>query len=646
MCGVTGFLDLRNERRGDDMSALVARMADAIRYRGPDAHGTWVDPEAGIALGHRRLSIVDLSEAGAQPMLSASERFVLSYNGEIYNAEEIAADLAAGGHSFRGHSDTEVLIEAIAQWGVETTLARCNGMFAFALWDRSERRLTLARDRLGEKPMYYGWFGSVLVFGSELKALRVHPAFDPELDRAALVDYFRFNCVPAPSSIFASVRKLPPATILHVDAGAADPTAAVPVPYWSVEEACATSALPRDDAAAIDAVEELLRDATRIRMRSDVPLGAFLSGGIDSALIVSLMQAQNSTPVRTFTIGTTERTHDESGRAAAVARHRGTEHTELVVTPQEAQAVIPRMPEVFDEPFADSSQVPTLLVAQLARRDVTVSLSGDGGDEVFGGYNRYRWVPTLSRRLGRIPLGLRRSTARTLLRVPPRTWDRMAAPLPDRVRPSIPGTKVTKFASIAALDSPEAMYRRLVVHWDDPESIVVDAPASIASDDLHWPVGDPANLMMRDDMRTYLPDDILTKLDRTTMSVSLEGRIPLLDPRLIELVGGAPVSMKIRDGSSKWLLRQVLARYVPEKVFDAPKSGFGVPIGEWLRGPLRPWAEDLLSADRLRRDGNLHVQRVRELWARHLSGKDDWGYHLWDVLMFEAWREEWTTTSE
>lgn len=644
MCGIAGFLDLGNELRGDDMTALAQRMADAIRYRGPDAHGAWVDPEAGIALGHRRLSIVDLSEAGAQPMISVSERFVLSYNGEIYNAEEISARLAQSGHVFRGHSDTEVLVEAIANWGVERTLEQCNGMFAFAVWDRTERTLTLARDRLGEKPMYYGWFGDVLLFGSELKALREHPAFDAELDRAALVDYFRFNCVPSPRSIFAGVHKLPPASLLEVAARGVAPSASTPRTYWSIDEATASSALPHDDHAAIDAVQELLLDATRIRMRPDVPLGAFLSGGIDSALVVSLMQAQSNEPVRTFTIGTTERTHDESGRAAAVAAHLGTQHTELIVTAEEAQAVIPRLPTVFDEPFADSSQVPTLLVSQLARRDVTVSLSGDGGDEVFGGYNRYRWVPTLARRLAHVPLPARRAAARTLLRVPPRTWDRLASPLPDRVRPSIPGVKVTKFASIAPLSSPQAMYERLVAHWDDPAQIVIDAPPT---DDATqpWAGDDVANQMMRQDLRTYLPDDILTKLDRTTMSVSLEGRIPLLDPRLIELVGGAPVHMKIRDKSSKWLLRQVLARYVPEKLFTGPKSGFGVPIGDWLRGPLRPWAEDLLSVDRMRRGGNLMPAPVRDLWDRHQSGKEDWGYHLWDVLMFEAWREEWKSAT-
>jgi asparagine synthase (glutamine-hydrolysing) len=644
MCGVTGFLDLRHGHSGDRMQGMVDAMAAALAHRGPDAHGTWIDAEAGFALGHRRLSIVDLSDAGAQPMHSASGRYVISYNGEIYNADDLSAQLVGAGHHLRGHCDTEVLVEAIDAWGLARALEAANGMFAFALWDRQERELHLARDRLGEKPLYYGWMGDTLLFGSELKALRAHPAFRADINRDALTAYFRSNCVPAPLSIYEDVWKLPPATVLTVATRSAHPRESVLVSYWSALDAFGADAgsAKLTDADAIDAVDELVRDATKIRMRSDVPLGAFLSGGLDSSAVVALMQAQCTQSVRTFTIGSVSRVYNEADRAAEIAGHLGTRHSELIVTGEDALSVIPRLGEIYDEPFADSSQIPTLLVSELARRDVTVSLSGDGGDEVFGGYDRYRTVPMLAKRLSRIRPGARAAAAQAMLAVPPPVWDAMTRPIPTRVRPRIPATKVAKLSQLMTLDSPSDMYRKLVTHWDDPSSIVIGGhePASAAG--AEWS-DDIVRQMMSLDTVSYLPDDILVKLDRATMSVSLEGRIPLLDHRLVELLASMPSQMKIRDGETKWLLRRVLERYVPAQLLKAPKSGFGVPVGSWLRGPLRPWAEELLSPTRIARDGYLRVEPIREMWNAHLGRRRDWGYHLWDVLMFQSWLDTWET---
>jgi asparagine synthase (glutamine-hydrolysing) len=647
MCGITGFLELPGGEHPDRLRARIESMTLPLTHRGPDAWGTWVHAEAGVALGHRRLSIVDLSDAGAQPMHSASERFVISYNGELYNAEDLAAELRTAGRQLRGHCDTEVLVEAIDAWGLESTLARCNGMFAFALWDRDDRKLHLVRDRLGEKPLYYGWFGSTLLFGSELKALRAHPAFDGEIDRVALTEYLRFNCVPSPRSIYEHVKKLPPATVLTIEARSTNPRASQPVAYWSAldyyDAARATSTVSDDD--AIEELEELLLDATKLRMRSDVPLGAFLSGGIDSGTVVALMQAQSTSSVRTFTIGSTSRSHNEADRAARMAEHLGTWHSELIVTAADALDLVPRLSEIYDEPFADSSQIPTLLVSELARRDVTVSLSGDGGDEVFGGYDRYRWVPLVANRASTIPLSVRKVGASVMAGIPPRAWDAVTAPLPSRFRPQIPATKIAKLSSISVLDTPADMYRALVSHFDDPTAIVNGGSEPEVAAQPRWPVGEIAQHMMARDTVTYLPDDILVKLDRATMSVSLEGRIPFLDHRVVELMARMPLHMKIRDGESKWLLRRVLERHVPATVFAGPKSGFGVPIGSWLRGALRPWVEDLISPTRLARDGYLEVEPVRRMWEEHLGRRRDWGYHLWDVLMFQAWLDTWTSTA-
>jgi asparagine synthase (glutamine-hydrolysing) len=642
VCGIAGFLDLRAATPLDDLHVIAATMAATLHHRGPDARGVWADATAGIAFGHTRLSIVDVSSAGAQPMVSASGRFVINYNGEVYNAPDLARDLERSGVRFRGHSDTEVLIEAIDRWGLDETLERVNGMFAFALWDRCARRLHLVRDRLGEKPLYYAWRDDVLLFGSELEALRAHPSGRFGIDRDALATYLRFAVVPAPYSIHPEVHKLPPATVLTIDP-ARDPRNARPREYWSVFDAYRAGSRPLPPAEEIEAaLDELLRDAVRIRMRSDVPLGAFLSGGIDSTLVVALMQDQSSDPVRTFTIGTSDRHYGEADAAFGIARHLQTRHTELVVTAADALAVIPEIPTMYDEPFADSSQIPTFLVAQLARREVTVSLSGDGGDETFGGYDRYRYLPRVHRRAGRLPGWARRLAADALDAVPPRVWEGLARPMPRRIRPRIPATKAAKFAAITRAESPAAMYASVVSHWDHAGDLVVGGqvlPTVIDTVDA-WPqAGGLENLLMALDTVTYLPDDILVKLDRATMAVSLEARVPLLDHRVVEFAASLPVAAKVQGGVGKRPLRGVLRRYVPEALWNRPKTGFGLPIGEWLRGPLRPWAEALLDPARLRVEGYLAPEPIAAMWDEHLARRRDWEYHLWDVLIFQAWLE-------
>lgn len=618
-------------------------MVDALYHRGPDGRGVWVDDEAGIGLGSRRLAVIDLTSTGGQPMISASGRHVVVFNGEIYNFAELRAMLQ-GDYPFRGTSDTEVLLAAVARWGLVPALRRANGMFAFALWDKTARTLTLGRDRLGEKPLYYAWMGTTLLFGSELKALRVHPLFTAEIDNQALALYFRHGYVPAPLSIHRRVYKLPPGTVLSVPDGTQSDTV-VPVPYWSareVAEAGLREPLVSARIDAVDAVEELLRDSIRLRMVADVPIGAFLSGGVDSSTVVALMQAEHGRGVRTFTVGFAEADYDEAPWARAVARHLGTEHEELRVTPGDALDVIPRLSSIFDEPFADSSQIPTLLVARLARQRVTVGVSGDGGDELFGGYNRYVAVSGLRRRLQWLPVAVRRAAAAALTAVPPGAWDRLLGGrrwLPDVARQTLLGEKVHKFARILPA-APEDVYVALMSMWDQPELLLVgrsrartpliDALASMPDADL-------VDRLLWADSVTYLPDDLLTKVDRTSMSVSLETRLPLLDHRLFEHAWRLPNSLKIRRGVGKWILRQVLRRHLPAALVDRPKMGFAVPVGDWVRGPLREWAEELLTERRLVSDGYLQPAPVRRTWSEHLSGRQNAGHKLWAVLMFQAW---------
>ena len=622
-------------------------MTDTLVHRGPDDGGVWEDIRAGIALGNRRLAIVDLSPEGHQPMRSASGRYVLAFNGEIYNFWMLREELEGRGHPFRGHSDTEVMLAAFTEWGIEGALERFNGMFAFALWDREERSLHLARDRMGEKPLYYGRMGDVLLFGSELKALRAHPRFKGEVSRNALALYLRHNYIPAPYTIYEGIRKLPPGTRLTIDEAGNAPG---PVPYWSAKEAAergVANPFGGSEAEAVDELDGLLRDSIGMRMIADVPLGAFLSGGIDSSTVVALMQAQSDRPVKTFSIGFYEDEYSEADYAKEVARHLGTDHTELYVTPEEAMSVIPKLPTLYDEPFSDSSQIPTYLVSELARRHVTVSLSGDGGDELFAGYNRYFWGRSIWHKIGWVPPALRGAAAGALTAVSPQGWDRifkrLGPVLPGKVRQRMPGDRLHKLAGVLSVKSPEAMYMSLVSLWQRPDFIVVGGsePPTTLTDPGRWAeLPDFTQRMMYLDTVTYLPDDILVKVDRASMGVSLEGRIPFLDHRLVEFAWRVPLGMKIKDGKGKWLLRQVLNRYVPKKLIERPKMGFGVPIDAWLRGPLREWAEDLLNERRLSGEGFFDPYPIREKWSEHLSGRRNWQYQLWDVLMFEAWLEE------
>ena len=647
MCGIAGYLGCGAHAQAAEM--LLRKMGAAIAHRGPDDSGVWINCDEGIGLSHRRLSIVDLSPAGHQPMVSASGRYVIIFNGEIYNHLSLRKTLETAGSAsnWRGHSDTETLVAGFDVWGIQATMEKSIGMFAFAVWDRHTRTLTLCRDRLGEKPIYYGWQGDTFLFGSELKALSIHPAFKFEVDRNSLALMMRYNCIPAPYSIYKGIAKLQPGCILTVSLIHREPRIE---PYWSgkqIVEAGLAQPFAGSVNEAVDKLEGLLQDAVGQQMMADVPLGAFLSGGVDSSTVVALMQTLSSRPVRTFSIGFYDDLYNEAHHAKAIAKHLGTEHTELYVTFQDALDVIPRLSRLYSEPFSDSSQIASFLISNMARQHVAVSLSGDAGDELFGGYNRYVLTNRLWGLLSRLPISVRRVMARTIIGVSPQTWNALLAKMLLHMQPKGTGMinwgdSLHKGAGVMTSRSVSDLYRGLVSHWSDPAALVsAIEPATLLTDVTRQPTANnEIELMMALDMLSYLPDDILTKVDRAAMGVSLETRMPFLDHRVVEFAWRLPLAFKMRDGMGKWILRQVLYKYVPKELIERPKQGFGVPIYSWLRGPLRDWAEDLLSEARLSQEGFFNPAPIRQKWTEHLSGKLNWQYHLWDVLMFQAWLSE------
>jgi asparagine synthase (glutamine-hydrolysing) len=634
MCGIAGIYAPEQRFNSEGLTSAVSAMACSLRHRGPDDQGTWADSAAGIALGHRRLSIIDLSPGGHQPMISASGRFTIVLNGEIYNYRELREQLAhAHAIAFRSESDTEVALAAFEVWGVRESLRRFNAMFALALWDAQERALYLARDRFGEKPLYLSRRGLSYAFASELKAFRELPDAPMEIDRAAVALLLRFNCIPAPHSIYAGVQKILPGSFVALRA-TSEPQYEN---YWELAEVVPRSDAERFHGSVDEAAEQLdvlIRRSVNLRMASDVPLGAFLSGGIDSSLIVAAMQAQSERKVKTFSIGFSDRAYDEAPFARAIAQHLGTEHTEHYVTAEEALNVVPLLPEMYDEPFADSSQIPTYLVSRLARQHVTVSLSGDAGDELFGGYNRHAYVDQIYGAVGWTPRFVRRGMAKGIALLSPQTWEMLAVRLGWRMRN--PGYKMHKLAGVLASASPQDMYRGLASHWDWPPPVHAPLNGESVTASLEGE-GALSERMMFLDAVTYLPNDILVKVDRASMAVSLEARVPLLDPDIAAFAFRLPLSMKIHNGKGKWLLHQVLAKYVPESLFERPKAGFSVPLGAWLRGPLRDWAAELLAPNNLRQQGFFEPAAVTEKWEEHQNGRYDWAEHLWDVLMFQAW---------
>ncbi|MDG1143035.1 MAG: asparagine synthase (glutamine-hydrolyzing) [Burkholderiales bacterium] len=639
MCGIAGLLGFR-----DALSAKtrVTSMANALLHRGPDDSSEWIGD--GIALAHRRLSVLDLSYAGRQPMHSANQRYVLVFNGEIYNHNQLREQI--GDVSWRGTSDTETLLAAINEWGLEKTLPKLTGMFAFALWDKEKRELMLARDRLGEKPLYYGWIGKEFVFSSELKSLRTHPSWSREIDREALSSYMNFGYVPAPFSIFTGIKKLLPGTYLKILDINSSSTKIDPVHYWRALDVAMQSPLPISDEVAVDRLESLLTQSVKRQMLSDVPIGAFLSGGIDSSTVVALMQSQTSSPIRTFSIGFIEEEHDEAVHAKAVASHIGTIHTELYVTPNDAIDVIPNLPSVYDEPFGDSSAIPTCILAEMTKSHVTVALSGDGGDELFGGYNRHFFGEAIWKKIRYFPLSSRYILGKAITAISPTLWDLLVNPvkglIPSKLPQSDIGDKLHKFAGIIDAKSSQDIYHRLISQAREKEDIVIGAASCLSWAQVeakHFCKENFIEKMMFQDLVSYLSDDILVKVDRAAMMSSLETRIPMLDHDLIKFAWALPIEKKVRSGQGKWLLRQVLDRHVPKALTDRPKKGFGVPLNAWLRGPLRDWAETLLDERRICAEGLLNAQLIRLKWEEHLSGKRNWHQWLWNVLMFQAWLE-------
>lgn len=645
MCGVVGFLKT-NGLDAASCETAIRNMADRLVHRGPDDAGVWIDGHAGIALGHCRLSIQDLSPAGHQPMVSRNERYVIVFNGEIYNHLELRKRLDLAG-SWRGHSDTETLLSGFMTWGIKKTIEQVVGMFAIAVWDRDEHDLILIRDRIGEKPLYYGWAKDCFYFASELKALKAHPAFGAKISQHALLMYLRYGYVPSPHSIYEDIFKLPPGTLIRIPTRQAESVVRpAPTPYWSlleVAQAGLANPFSGSDDEAVAELERILSQSVSRQMISDVPIGAFLSGGIDSSTVVALMQANSDLPVKTFSIGFHESGYDEAGYARAVARHLGTDHTELYVSERDAMDVIPRLPDMYDEPFGDSSQIPTFLVSQMARRHVTVSLSGDGGDELFGGYTRYDRVQRDWVKIQRLPKFFREILGDTILTLPLDMGNTILAPFLGGKNRPLPAEQAKMLALLMKAKSPEQFYQTKIAHWKIPEEVLHNKWVSknkkqnLTEKSFSLVNGELQDRMMFVDTLEYLPGDILVKLDRAAMSVSLETRVPLLDHCVVEFAWSLPLHMKIRAGQRKWLLRQVLNKYVPEKMFDRPKSGFAVPIDRLIRGPLRDWAENLLDEEKIKSDGYFNPKTVRQLWKEYLNGRYLLHGRLWSLLMFQSW---------
>ena len=646
MCGIAGFFG-ENKNFHINSQNTIVDMISAIRHRGPDDEGFWHESEFNVCFGHRRLSIVDLSSHGHQPMVSYSDRYVIVFNGEIYNHLLLRENLKSSGVdiAWRGHSDTETLLACIDTWGLEKTIKKCSGMFAIALFDKKDNSIYLVRDRMGEKPLYYGVQNGVFLFGSELKALKKHPAFQGEIDRNSLALQLKYNYIPTPYSIYKDIKKLIPGTILKVDASnkhANIEAIGSPIAFWSLKEVAINAQSNIYTGNAIEAVndlDKLLSQSVKGQMEADVPLGAFLSGGIDSSLIVSLMQSQSLSPVETFSIGFEEEGYNEAVYAKQIAQHLDTKHTELYVSAQDAMNVIPKLSSLYDEPFSDSSQIPIYLVSAMTKESVTVSLSGDAGDELFGGYNRYIWTRKIWNKVKYMPPSVRSFIAWGMISVSPMVWNKI---LRQIVSMPLPGDKIHKLANLLPSKSAEDFYFHLISHWHDVNNVVIGAKCSVApvvSSSTRLDLGGIEQNMMYLDSISYLPDDILTKVDRAAMGVSLETRIPFLDHHVVEFAYQLPLSMKIQNGESKWILKQVLDKYIPRELMERPKMGFGVPIDSWLRGPLRDWAESLLDESRLKQEGFFHAEPIRQKWNEHLSGSRNWQHHLWDVLMFQSWLE-------
>jgi asparagine synthase (glutamine-hydrolysing) len=651
MCGIAGFFLAGTASPSTHFA--VRAMASTLERRGPDAFGDWLDAHDGIAFGHRRLAVLDTSPNGAQPMHSRCNRYVTTFNGEIYNFRQLREELSHlhPSHVWLGTSDTEVILAGISYWGVDTTLTKLDGMFAIAVWDKSDRSLYLARDRMGEKPLYYGFIGNQFAFASELKALKVLDGWTNEIDRVALTAYFRYSYIPSPLSIFKGISKLMPGHSLKITkSNVVARHLPESISYWKLDDAIAIGRVHPfvgSEKEAIDTLEKLLLDTVGKQMVSDVPIGAFLSGGVDSSTVIAMMQAQSAMPIQTFTIGFNEAEFNEAEHAKAVATHLGTEHHELYVTPKQTIDVVPFLPTLYDEPFADSSQIPTYLVSHLARAKVTVSLSGDGGDELFCGYNRYTWMYKIWGVMSSFPAPVRQLAGRAASAIPPsvvaKTYGWVRPLLPQGLQFTNPAAKWAKTADLLGVKDSAALYNRVVSSWQAPAALVLGGTEPLSIFELSEPQSHQLNLgeqMMRFDALTYLPDDILVKVDRASMGVSLESRVPLLDRRVVEFAWHLPMAMKLKGGVSKWILREVLYRHVPRELIERPKMGFGVPIDSWLRGPLRPWAESLLDEQLLAQQGYLNATMVRKVWQEHLAGKCNWQHQLWAVLMFQAWLKE------